>query len=489
MWRTAQVVPIYKKNDPSDVSNYRPISLTSHFRKIIERSLLPYLKDNMAALDFVQGGFRKQRGSLDQAFCLNMIIREYKRRYDHQPTLAFLDIKQAYDSVQRSIIWSNLEEQGTPPDLVAFLQNMFEEVSIEILIQNHTSAPIFPTTGVLQGSILSPLLYAVFINSLPSALRQGSSHPITIRTLPPSNTSEGDILTKKRKNKKAKRLDTQVSIINATMFADDVALIGSAYDVSVLLSIAESHSITHGYRWSPAKCELINPSPSFHYTLYNQPLPVTTTTKYLGIPFNEYGICKSQMINTAITKTTQHQQALRRMGVHQYGFGLHQAIKAYTTFIRPILEYGLAIVPIHPTHQQQIKKCQQQCIRLLLNHNINNNSPTAIIEHTGNIPTTKTRIHILQFKFIERIHNLPPAALTANILASFLPYQSSDADWCSMVKKNSMWQLYKKQQNEYEKFAQKFDKKEKRSKRKKKKLKNNKKKKIDSASLTKFLVI
>ncbi|KAI7861196.1 hypothetical protein K492DRAFT_154885, partial [Lichtheimia hyalospora FSU 10163] len=37
VWRTAQVVPIFKKGDPSDPANFRPISLTSIFRKILER--------------------------------------------------------------------------------------------------------------------------------------------------------------------------------------------------------------------------------------------------------------------------------------------------------------------------------------------------------------------------------------------------------------------------------------------------------------------
>ncbi|CEP09330.1 hypothetical protein, partial, partial [Parasitella parasitica] len=53
-WRTAQVVPIYKKDDPNNPANYRPISLTSTFRKLFERLLLPDLLDNMNALDIAQ---------------------------------------------------------------------------------------------------------------------------------------------------------------------------------------------------------------------------------------------------------------------------------------------------------------------------------------------------------------------------------------------------------------------------------------------------
>jgi hypothetical protein len=478
MWRTAQVVPIYKKQDPTDPSNYRPISLTSIFRKLLERSLLPVLKQQMAALDFVQGGFRAQRGSLDQAFNLQMIIREYKRQYDHQPTLAFLDIKQAYDSVRRDIIWTKLHNQGATPELLAILQNMFEEVSIQVILHNHTSSPIYPTTGVLQGSILSPLLYAIYIDSLPLALRNITPHhPITIRTLPPSTLSEAEVLKKKRKNRKEKRLDTQVSIINATLFADDVALIGSAQDVSTMLAVAESHSLANGYRWSPTKCEIINPSPTITYTLYNQDIPTSTTFKYLGIPFNEYGICKKQLVHAAITKATNTQQALRRNGLHQYGLGIRQAIAAYRTFVRPVLEYGLAIVHLHPTHQKEIQKCQQQCLRLLLNHNITATSPTAIIEHIGNLPSTKLRTQILQFKFLARVHDLPPATLTANVIATFLPFLSRDAEWSGLVKGNNMYTTYKKQKDKKIKYDEEKKKREKRNQQKEKKREEKRKEK------------
>ncbi|KAG0752863.1 hypothetical protein G6F24_013330 [Rhizopus arrhizus] len=67
LWRHAQVYPIFKKGDSSLPSNYRPISLTSVFRKLLELSLSPWLSSVSPPLDLAQGGFRPRRSALDQA--------------------------------------------------------------------------------------------------------------------------------------------------------------------------------------------------------------------------------------------------------------------------------------------------------------------------------------------------------------------------------------------------------------------------------------
>ena len=114
-WILAQVVPIYKKGDANDPANYRPISLLSVFRKILEICLQDSLHSFSPSIDIVQGGFRVQRSALDQALCLHELC--FRHRLDHNntsPVLAFLDIKSAYDTVDRAIIWCALEPAAPP---------------------------------------------------------------------------------------------------------------------------------------------------------------------------------------------------------------------------------------------------------------------------------------------------------------------------------------------------------------------------------------
>lgn len=225
-WRTAQVVPIYKKDDPTNPANYRPISLTSTFRKLLERLILPDLLANMTALDIAQGGFRRQRGVIDQAFKLHTLIQQYRHQYEQLPTLAFLDIKAAYNSVNRELIWNTLRPQ-LPQRLYLLIKHMFEDIQLSVISNNYESAFIYPRKGVLQGSILSPMLYAIFTNSFPKHIRIGCTQPLLIRTLPAPQRphTENGILKVQRKSRRDKRLDNNITIVNSLLYADDVVLV------------------------------------------------------------------------------------------------------------------------------------------------------------------------------------------------------------------------------------------------------------------------
>ncbi|KAG1503344.1 hypothetical protein G6F52_012289 [Rhizopus delemar] len=144
--------------------------LITIFRKILERCIQHFPQADGPPLDIAQGGFRESRSALDQVLCLAEISHVLRTHYHVKPVLAFLDIKSAYETVNRSFVWDTLSRYVSSP-MLHLLRCLFDDVQIEILLSNTTSRRFHPKTGVLQGSILSPYLYSVFINQLPAQLR------------------------------------------------------------------------------------------------------------------------------------------------------------------------------------------------------------------------------------------------------------------------------------------------------------------------------
>jgi hypothetical protein len=195
-------------------------------------------------------------------------------------------------TVDRRVIWDVLSDSSLPKPVLALLINLFDDVQISVLIANHRSAPFSPATGVLQGSVFSPLLYSLYINSLPALLRSVATADTTSVYPPGSNAPVP---------------------INCLLFADDVAIFGSRSQVQWMLDLAATHSRRLGYRWSPSKCAVINAASNGpQLSLYNEPLPVVDEFVYLGVPFRQKGLYGPGIL------TLRSAKAIRSMALLTY---------------------------------------------------------------------------------------------------------------------------------------------------------------------------
>ncbi|KAJ2963959.1 hypothetical protein NQZ79_g1196 [Umbelopsis isabellina] len=218
--------------------------------------------------DLAQGGFRVRRSALDQALCLHELIQIHRLRHRSDPIMAFLDIKAAYDTIDRQIIWQRLHDHGTPAALTTLLQNL--------ALPPHHRCP--------TGSVLSPTLYSIYIDTLPKELRPAAT-------------------------RRTATVDDPPTPINALLSADDVALFGTAEEIANMLQRAEQHSFRLGYRWSSSKCAIVNEKDHNLY-LYGELLPNVDHFVYLGVPFGPKGMDPAQLISLRSPKTTTAMQVL-----------------------------------------------------------------------------------------------------------------------------------------------------------------------------------
>lgn len=289
-------------------------------------------------------------------------------------------------------------------------------MQIEVLLGNTKSARFSPKTGLLQGSILSPFLYSIYINQIPGLLRDSPLDP-----------------------KPAIDLVSFVSSINCLLYADDIVLISSPSRLQTLLQKCEEHSYQLGYRWSPLKCAIVAPTDDTHsYSLYNSVIPRQDSFPHLGIPIRPGGyINTSELIQGNVNNALKIMNQMAVIGVNSTGFDRLVSPRFYCQMVRPRLEYGLAILQIKHKNFQRLESCQNQCLRRIFGGSFR--SSVKVMLHLINQPIMKECTHILQTKFLLRSLDVPDGTL----LLQLLPYtrtSTSGSQWYKLTT-SSLWRF------------------------------------------------
>ena len=177
-WLHSYIVPILKPGKvASKPESYRPIQLTSCFGKVMERMIAKRLawfveKENM--LSNYQCGFRKARCTVDHIVRLESEIR--RGFFYHKYTLAvFLDFKSAYNLVSIPALLLKLYNLGFRGRLMSFIKRYLSGRTFQVKC-GRLSNVFVQENGVVQGGILSPILFNLMINDLFDNVPDGFSH-------------------------------------------------------------------------------------------------------------------------------------------------------------------------------------------------------------------------------------------------------------------------------------------------------------------------
>lgn len=321
-WSKGIIVPVFKKNDPCDPSNYRGITLVSCFSKILTGILNKRIStwvENNSILSDAQFGFRKGRSTTDASFVFNAVIHkllnEKKRLY-----CAFIDMRRAFDSVYLNSMWLKLYRSGIDGKLLRVVKNMYSQVKSCVKSCNSYSEYFKCAVGLKQGEIMSPILFAMFVDDLELFLEDNPQSGLSI---------------------------DEITFI-LMLFADDMVIMGKTVsELQHSLNLLLEYCNTWGLEVNTAKTKIVvfrkrgTVRADEKWTYDNKEIEIVNDFNYLGTVFNYTGTFN-------LNQETLAGKGLKALNVllnntKQFDFKPKVLCQLFDAFVGATLNYGAEV--------------------------------------------------------------------------------------------------------------------------------------------------
>lgn len=394
-WKKSIVCPIPKQGgSPSDPANYRPISLLSCLSKVAERVIhnrLQHFVDSNNIIIPEQFGFRAQHNTTQQ---LLRVVELASEGLQHgQPTAAiFLDIAKAFDKVSHTGLIYKLIQLKVPDTIIHLLHNYLSDRLFTVRIQNNFSSFKSITAGVLQGSILAPLMYSLYTNDIPRT-------DLTTLALYADDTAI--LATDPHLNSTAKFIQHHLDALETWC---------NNWKIKINPTKSQAICFTRSYKTPP------------RLYLHNQAIDWGDTAKYLGVTLDKRLTWRTHIINTknkVIAKTNQIEMLL-----YSRDLSLHNKTLLYKTIVLPTALYACPIWSYAAkTWMDTIQRFQNRVLRRLSHSHryITNEN----IRRSLNIDQFKNTCQRISVSFYDKLDNL-----NNEILAELPDYDFRDSHYC-----------------------------------------------------------
>ena len=313
VWKIACVTPLFKKGEPSDCNNYRPISLLPCISKVFERVLFNHVHGYLRVNGLIsqnQSGFTPGDGTINQLIAICNTL--YKCIDDGDEMIAvFLDLSKAFDKVWHAGLLYKLQVMGINGKLfdviTSYLNNYRQQY---VSLSGASSSLISIKAGVPQGSVMGPLLFLVYINDISDVI-QSDHFLFADDTSVFQRVHNGDIRTSTRYiNDDMYRIQlwTKRWLVTINSKKSEVMLFSKKRSPSVLLPVI----------------------------IDGNTLPVVESHKHLGMTLSSR-LSWSLHINYITLKC---KRILGMLSRYKHLWSRSALEVCYISFIRPILEYG-----------------------------------------------------------------------------------------------------------------------------------------------------
>ena len=155
----------YKGKGPkNECSSYRPTSLLSMPGKVFSHVLLELVQPLVQMTQWPQqSGFTAGCSTINTTLAL-WLLSELYRQFNRPLYVAFVNIKSAFDSVDKNALWKALRARGIPDILLNLIEDLHTHTGATVRIGNKFCHHFSTISGVWQGCVLAPALCLVAID-------------------------------------------------------------------------------------------------------------------------------------------------------------------------------------------------------------------------------------------------------------------------------------------------------------------------------------
>lgn len=344
-FKMSVITPIYKSDDKTKVTNYRPINLINNFAKIFEKCikdrLLHFLQSN-SILSSNQYGFLSKLSTSNALYHLSKEVTD-KLDIGERCIAVFLDLAKAFDTVPHRLLLEVMEKNGVRGAVLDVFESYLHGRVQYVKIVDTLSDPLNIKIGVPQGTVLGPILFLVFINSL-----------------------------------------TNLKLENAAIisYADDTAIVfsGKSWD-EVKQSVIDGLEVIQNWLNSFKLTLNLNKTTyiAFSITLANRPtfnsiqvrnsntiIKEVSHTRYLGVIIDMH----LKWNHHALKLTSTIRKLLYKFYILRNILNKNLLISVYRTIVESLLRYGIVVWGgMYKTALQPLKIVQNYILKIIYKKN------------------------------------------------------------------------------------------------------------------------
>ena len=322
---------IYKKDDPLDLNNYRPISLLNVDTKIIAYALAQRIKPLLTKIiSSDQNGYIKNRYIGYNIRQIQDII-DYAENFKVEGAILFLDFSKAFDSIEWDFIYQTLIKFGIQKSLLQWVMTMYSNIK-GCIANNGWISPMYEIQrGIRQGCPLSALLFVLSVEIMACRLRQ-------------DNNINGFKF----------KLDGKTRCLKISQLADDTSIfVNSKADVRKALNIIEEFGTLSGLKLNRSKTEGLWIGKLKHCKDKLEDIKWSDNyVKCLGIYFgHDKSECQKLSFNKLLQKSQATLDSWRKRNLSVLG-----KITVIKSLIIPNITYLASVVDLNKKYVSEFKK-------------------------------------------------------------------------------------------------------------------------------------